>query len=197
MNVWIRIAGWTLVHFAWQGAALALVACALLRLLRTASSEARYVAACAALAGMLAAPVLTARVLYASPVVRQAPGEARVFVYRHLSPGTDATLLRTFTLPVPPDSEDNAWVTASGLSQVLDAFLPVLVMVWLTGVAILLVRLLGGWRRVNSLHRRALADRASSWQEVSDTLARRLRVIHADGHEPQRLEARAQGFEGG
>ena len=55
--------GWALIHFVWQGAAIAAATGAILRLLRNHSARARYSVACAGLAVMLAAPTLTARLL--------------------------------------------------------------------------------------------------------------------------------------
>ncbi|NNE93221.1 MAG: M56 family peptidase, partial [Verrucomicrobiales bacterium] len=50
MNVWnaIESVGWTLVHFLWQGAAVALVLAVLLRILRSPAS--RYSAGAISLA---------------------------------------------------------------------------------------------------------------------------------------------------
>jgi len=64
--------GRALIHFVWQGAAIAAVIGAALRLLRHRSAHARYVVACAGLAVMLAAPAVTVRLLldadrFASP----------------------------------------------------------------------------------------------------------------------------------
>ena len=56
MTAFIDAAGWTLVHFLWQGAAIAAVAAAGLRLLRHGSPQARYALGCVALAAMLASP---------------------------------------------------------------------------------------------------------------------------------------------
>ena len=56
MTAFIDAAGWTLVHFLWQGAAIAAVAAAGLRLLRHGSPQARYVLACVALTAMLGSP---------------------------------------------------------------------------------------------------------------------------------------------
>jgi hypothetical protein len=61
MTTWIDLAGWTLVHFVWQGALIAAAAWGGLHVLRTA--PARYALACAALACMLAAPPVTAWML--------------------------------------------------------------------------------------------------------------------------------------
>ena len=65
MNPWTHVVGWTLVHFVWQGAVLAVAAAIALRLCRHRSANTRYVIACMALAAMLASPVITARVLTA------------------------------------------------------------------------------------------------------------------------------------
>ena len=53
----MRVLGWTLLHFVWQGAALA----ALFAVARSAcrSASARYVLAVGALAVMMASPVIT------------------------------------------------------------------------------------------------------------------------------------------
>jgi hypothetical protein len=67
MTSWIDVAGWTLLHFLWQGAAIAVMTAALLHVLRNSSPQARYGAACTALALMLAAPIATALTLTGSP----------------------------------------------------------------------------------------------------------------------------------
>ncbi|MFH1604890.1 MAG: hypothetical protein ABIH03_13385, partial [Pseudomonadota bacterium] len=51
--------GWALVHFLWQGTAVATLLAPALLLLRRASANARYLAACVALLLITAAPVLT------------------------------------------------------------------------------------------------------------------------------------------
>ena len=50
---------WTLVHSLWQGAAVALVAAAILAALRNARPHARYTVACAALGIMATLPFVT------------------------------------------------------------------------------------------------------------------------------------------
>src|SRR5262245_22282275 len=55
----VEILGWTLVHFLWQGAAIALVLAAALRGLRRSTPQARYLVACAALAAMAVCPAAT------------------------------------------------------------------------------------------------------------------------------------------
>lgn len=45
MTSWVDVAGWTLVHFVWQGAGIALLASLVLRLLRSGRPQLRYLAA--------------------------------------------------------------------------------------------------------------------------------------------------------
>ncbi len=59
-HFWIQRLGWALLHFLWQGTAIAVVFALLRRLLgRWLSAQGRYVLACGALAAMTAAPALT------------------------------------------------------------------------------------------------------------------------------------------
>src|ERR1035441_7756627 len=55
----VHALGWTLLHFCWQGAAVALVLWCVLGLLGGRSSQARYGAACLALGLMVALPIAT------------------------------------------------------------------------------------------------------------------------------------------
>src|SRR5579864_3810881 len=54
---WVDRLGWTLIHFLWQGAIIAVIFALARRFVRAAN--ARYLLACAALAAMVVAPVVT------------------------------------------------------------------------------------------------------------------------------------------
>src|SRR5206468_7075348 len=56
----------------------------------------------------------------------------------------------------------------------LERVVPAVTIAWLTGVALLLARMAGGWWRVRRLHRAALATAASRWQTACRRLAYRL-----------------------
>src|SRR5258706_15521378 len=61
---WVERLGWTLIDFLWQGVAIAaLYAAARIRLARKSSPNTRYILACAALAAMVAAPLVTYSVM--------------------------------------------------------------------------------------------------------------------------------------
>src|SRR4029079_8039675 len=74
MTPLLQIAGWTLIHFVWQGAAIAAATATALRLLRDRSANARYIVACAGLTLMLAAPTTTARLMWNGPPASIATG---------------------------------------------------------------------------------------------------------------------------
>jgi hypothetical protein len=59
-QLWVQRLGWTLVHFLWQGAALAALYAGVRILTRRAlPAQGRYALACLALGAMLAAPLCT------------------------------------------------------------------------------------------------------------------------------------------
>jgi hypothetical protein len=59
-EAWVERLGWTLVHFLWQGLAIALLYAAADRVMaRRRSPNGRYLLACAALVAMIAAPLTT------------------------------------------------------------------------------------------------------------------------------------------
>ncbi len=117
--------GWTLVHFLWQGTALAALAAATMALCRRAS--ARYLIGVVTLVMMLAAPVATLFLLnQAGSIAAEKPSP-------HLA---DVQTARTLTVtpgakPAPSNSSPDA--------------LPWLVETWLLGVAFFSLRTAGGF----------------------------------------------------
>lgn len=64
MQTWVQKLGWTLLHFLWQGSAIAVLYAIVGRLAaRRLSPQGRYVLACATLSAMTAAPLVTLLVL--------------------------------------------------------------------------------------------------------------------------------------
>src|SRR6266850_2063546 len=76
MNASMQIVGWTLIHFVWQGTAIALVIAAALRLTDRRSPNVRYLIACAGLAAMLGAPAATGRLLWSARAQSSVTDEA-------------------------------------------------------------------------------------------------------------------------
>lgn len=170
MDTWIFVAGWTLVHFVWQGAVIGAGAALGLYLLRSATSNVRYAFASAALVLMLLSLVVTAW-LVSSPAAT--PIVARASRVSSISPALTSFIVR-FDVPIS-QSGPQLTGTVHALRRLPRAF-PVIVIAWLFGVVILLARLLNGWWRVRALQRLALSAPPSRWQEAADRLARRLGI---------------------
>ena len=174
MTSWIDVAGWTLLHFVWQGSVIALTAALALRALRSCRADVRYGVACVALAAMLAAPVVTAVVLTSAPrgriaesihVLRSSQGAlvgvAFTTPWSTLPRSNNATrpAVTELKLPTPVDT---------------DTLFSGLVTLWLAGVAILLLRLTAGCWRIRQLQLMARFEQPSRWQALAEEIAARL-----------------------
>jgi beta-lactamase regulating signal transducer with metallopeptidase domain len=178
MNALTQVAGWTLIHFIWQGALIGLTVASLLRLTRRRSPNVRYAIACAGLAAMLAAPVATAQLV--RPVVD--PADAPVFragtahsTWRRAEkdiPGATRSTPDLVQVFKPAVTRGTSWAAFEGLS--IDSVLRGITGAWLFGVAVLLGRMAGGWWHVRRLHRMALATHSSRWQTACRRIAYRL-----------------------
>lgn len=143
--------GWTLIHFLWQGTALA-GALALSRKV-VHSAAARYRTACACLLLMLVC--LPATYLYLS---------------RHA--GTDTVADAWSIAAVPADAPAAADPTSATVGRI-DTMVPSIVAAWLIGVIFLSTRLLGGWSYTQYLRRRYIAP-------VEEPLRRRFETLALD-----------------
>jgi beta-lactamase regulating signal transducer with metallopeptidase domain len=175
MTPLLQGAGWALMHFVWQGAAIALLATVALRLAARRSANVRYVISCGALAVMLAAPAVTVRLLWQPDGTAMNRTRAAIVSdgSRPENASTAATLepLQPAAAASASDTRDRRWQFS--LAQ-LDRFAPGVAVAWLAGVAVLLGRMAGGWWRVRRLHRAALATPSSRWQTACRRLAYRL-----------------------
>jgi uncharacterized protein (TIGR03435 family) len=165
--LWIDVAGRTLLHFLWQGAGIAAMACVLLFWLRNRAPQIRYVVTCIALVAMVAAPLVTAAVL--SPSVATTASHPLIPVPYQSRPDSDT---------VPDGLSILANLTmARGLSSAdlvapwPRAWLPLVVLFWMVGVGVLLLRLLGGWWRIHRLHRASRAAASSVWTAATARIA--------------------------
>ena len=176
----VQALGFSLLHFVWQGMALAALLAGLNLLLRHAAPQVRYLLAAATLGAMLLAPVITFEALRraaaegpAGPAVRvgespQSPlagGDAREPI-----PGSSgAASLRT---------SGAAWV-GTGLRLRLEPWLPVFVSLWCAGVLVLSLRTLGGFALVQRLKRSKLGAPPPLVLETVGRLREALRVTAA------------------
>src|SRR5262245_24500868 len=174
MNPWIDVAGLSLVHFVWEGAVIAAFAGLALWLMRDRSPQTRYAVACAGLIAMLAAPLVTAAVLSRSMAI----------------PVSHPTLSRPVQAEPDTDSVPDARSILTNLSMarslatgnilppVSGGWLSLVVSVWIAGVGVLLLRLLGGWWRIHRLHRVSRVAAPSAWAGTAARIAERLGLLH-------------------
>jgi TonB family protein len=147
---------WTLVHFFWQGALLAIVAAALMRW-GAPDARARYGAGVVMLALMLAAPVVTFLVVHDNTA--SAPAITHVDVTAAASE------------PAPAGARISNGAATPAIPPVV---LSTLVLLWLTGVLVLSLRLLGGWVLARRLATAAVQPVRQHVQAMADTVRARL-----------------------
>jgi TonB family protein len=124
----VHALGWTLLHFCWQGAAVALLLWCVLGLLGGRSSQARYGAACVALGLMVALPAAT----FAH--VASAEYKARSAML-----GSGVVLDASLVLQVSADGPAPPWPARIGMA--LDRSLPWVLLAWFAGVIVFVGRL--------------------------------------------------------
>jgi len=172
----------TLLHFLWQGLALAGVALVLLRVLRKASANARYAALLAVLAAMAAGPALT--FAWLSPAPLPAPPAV---TFRTISPApapaspaaaalTAAPPTPAATTPAPLlEERPEAPAQLSHFRTWIQSRLAWISVLWMAGVVVLSLRFLWqGWA-VSRLGRR-LPSAEEAWQEALRQVARQVRL---------------------
>jgi uncharacterized protein (TIGR03435 family) len=158
---WVERLGSTLLHFLWEGLAIAAVYAVGRRWTeRRVGPDARYVVACVALAMMAAAPVATWVVL--------SPPAAESVAASFAAPLSDAATSAFRSAPVLPPGG----APGGGAAPLL----PWVVAIWLVGAMACWVRMLGGWILAERLRSRLVRPASGEWRQAFDRLKARLRV---------------------
>lgn len=159
LQPWVERLGWTLVHFLWQGALIALLyAGARGWMGRGSTANGRYVLACAALAAMMAAPVATWIAMH--------QGE-------DVTPRADRTArIPAASFPAPAPLPAAVYRTVPGVPPA--QFLPWVVMAWLTGATVFWVRLAGSWMMAARMRSMLVRPAPEQWQQVLARLSARI-----------------------
>jgi len=150
-----RALGWTLAHFAWEGAAIAAILALLLAVFRGASARLRYGLACAAL---LAMPIAFGVTLAVSLPHSPAPVITRVPLPQ------PASVPFTVESPAPPAS----WSFTN--------LMPWAAPLWLAGVAGLLLYRFASWIAAQRLRRRGTCAAPEEWSRRFNALVDRLGI---------------------
>jgi beta-lactamase regulating signal transducer with metallopeptidase domain len=173
---WISGLAWALLDFVWQGALVGCAAAVLLGLLGRARPQWRYLVACAALllcaalplAGMLARVsgqgAIDGTTMLPSALLQALPSGAA----RAAGPGlADGAALAAWNL--------TAWNLA-GWREALQPRLPLVILCWSGGAALMALRLLLGLAWVRRRSRPGAYRPDADWQAVLDRLAARMGV---------------------
>jgi beta-lactamase regulating signal transducer with metallopeptidase domain len=153
MNL-ITTLGWTLLHFLWQGALIALLLACVLALLRGAASSVRYAVCCGAMVLMMCSAAATFLEL------RQTPFVSRAAAYPN-APASQAPAIPAMPGPLTSKAVD---------------YLPALVWAWFGGVIALSIRSLGGWAVAERFARRHTRPAEPAWEERFALLTMRLSI---------------------
>jgi beta-lactamase regulating signal transducer with metallopeptidase domain/HEAT repeat protein len=154
----IESVGWVLLHFVWQGVAIAGTLAVLLALTSTARATLRYALSCGALTAMLVAALATT-----ATIIPQSTRTTERLTDRAAQPTSEITAMRGMPSPT---TASRLFDRAQGkpepvvlrlpkvwnwVEPLVNTALPWLVGVWAVGVLLLSVRLVGGWWRTRSI----------------------------------------------
>lgn len=151
--------GWTLVHFLWQGLAIAAAYWLVCRVTRTGNSQLRYWSGMAAFLLSAVVPAATFSFYWSS--------------------GSTAASTATYAAPIMPVGGDLSFSTLQLLSAGMEPALPVVVVLWAIGVALLSVRAFLGWIGAHRLVRLDTTEVSLSLQAVLQKLKNSLEVRQA------------------
>lgn len=171
--------GWTLVHFLWQGAAIAAILAVALAILKRSAPSARHAAACVSLLIMAIAPIVTFAVVRPNEPLRGessrsdaietvAPRAIKTTERKNVNKNNSSQSLTLIPIGDPPPSNHPI---AAGIER----HLPFVVAGWLAGVIVLSIRLAGGVIVLGRLRTRGVRP-LNEWYEVRDRVLERMRV---------------------
>jgi len=178
--------GWTLIHFVWQAAAIALLLALVLKALHKHSASLRYIVACLALVLIVALPLVTmALVEVSGPIAEAGPAPIPI----PIADATPVEMIEVAELPAMPlDAAplEMADVTVrvpwtQRAATALEPALPYLVCGWLLGVFGLSAWHLGGWAQLQRMKQRMVCDVAAPLRTQLAALSEKLGVRRAVG----------------
>lgn len=166
--------GWMVVHSLWQATAIALLSGVLSIVLRKKTAKLRYWVSNAALVTVLMAAVVTFCIYYdfskeAGQIVFIPDAESTV--------NQQLTLVQSGTPAVQsPNYADEGPLSMDGLKAYFNRHIYLIVTIWALGVALFMLRLLGGISYVYYLKSRMNFPADEYWQELLDGLKNRVGV---------------------
>jgi beta-lactamase regulating signal transducer with metallopeptidase domain len=176
--------GWTLLHFVWQAAAMALLLAILLKVLRKSTANRRYIIACAALGLIVLLPIVTMQLVPVSaprlPAGIEPARPPTVLATGQIGERSPAKMIE-FEEQGEPESLGPASIALwkQRAAELLEPALPYIVSGWLLGVFGLSVWHLGGWAQLQRLRKKMVKRVGVSLDSKLNQLAERLGVQRA------------------
>jgi bla regulator protein blaR1 len=170
-NLWsdqlTQALGWTILHSLWQGAMVAVLLAISLIIMRRNSSNARYVVAISSLGTLLLVSIVTFLSYYQAQPVVPAKQAGLPLVWE---------LGKAVLQDAPQVKADNWQDYFSVFAYYFDEHLPLIVSAWLLGIAILMLRFLGGIAYLQRLKHYKTQAAAAFWQGTTNYLARQMKL---------------------
>lgn len=168
--------GWTLLHFLWQGALIALMLAILLWLLKANRPNLRYSLSCASLALMLVCPIVTYFVLRQPSTETSSAAIAPPITEPVAEPvaAGNQTAVVANPSPVAFAPEGGSGKKVSWFEHYLKPWLPYLVVFWGLGVLVLSIRLMGGLWYIHTLRTRLVKPISNALQAQLEHVSERL-----------------------
>lgn len=173
--------GWTLIHFIWEGALIAILYASVNVLLRRSTANVRYAAACIAMLMMLTAPAVTIFVVTRMQGPPLFGGPAAIVTNSQTASvsalSQDDRLATGFvTSEVEPASAPKASPMTQWAADGLPRAMPWFLRLWFLGVVLMSLRFAGGLLTAHRLKRVETSPTVQLWQEKLRALCKRLRV---------------------
>ena len=162
-----QAAGWSLLHFVWQGCLIALLPFIVRTLSTRQSARLRYGTACLALLMMAVTPPITFRLLQGP----RATASGLVLFSERLPVSSSVGRWSSTT---SPESFSPSWLQT--IEADASPWLPWLTVAWLSGVFFLSLRLAGGLFYTQRLRKNRTVPVGREWREKLRRLCQRLQV---------------------
>ncbi len=172
----INAIGWTLIHSIWQGSLIALALGVLFWVLHKKSAQTRYVSALAAMLLMFIVSVGTFVYFFEKQGVEYVQETAIISEMSAVSFETMEEAAPPPQVSEPSSSAESKTSFWEELTVYFHRHLPVIVVVWLMGVVLLLLRLIGSVAYVQRLKNYRTRPVGEKWQKKLGVLASKLQV---------------------
>lgn len=167
----VQALGWTILHSLWQGALVAITLSLLMILLHRHSAKVRYGVATAALAAVLIMAGVTFVRTYRQaqqPILVTSPPATLV--------ATAATKNNLPTTVAAPETTVRRGIILVNFKSYFSKHLPLVVLVWLLGTLMMLLKFLGGLAYIQRLKHYKIYPLGPQWAAQLQAMAQRLEV---------------------